>query len=212
MNIALLGAESTGKTALAQALVAHLQAQGQQAVLVPEYLRSWCEQAGRTPLPQEQAGIAQEQTRQVQALAAFSANDGMVVADTTPLMVALYSDFLFNDRRLYPMALEHQRSYQHTLLMGLDIPWVADGWQRDGPQVRAPVDALLRQTLDAAGIAYQTIYGQGTQRLEQTLSAIDLIAKEQAVTLAKSQKQAKWQWLCEKCGDSACEHRLFSRY
>jgi hypothetical protein len=32
------------------------------------------------------------------------------VADTTPLMTAIYSDMLFDDTSLYPFALEHQRT------------------------------------------------------------------------------------------------------
>ena len=70
-----------------------------------------------------------------------------VLADTTPLMTAVYSDLLFQDTRLYADAARHQQGYALTLLTGLDLPWVADGLQRDGPQVREPVDARLRQAL-----------------------------------------------------------------
>ena len=42
-RVALLGAESTGKTALAEGLGAHVQAQGLLVALVPEYLRTFAE-------------------------------------------------------------------------------------------------------------------------------------------------------------------------
>jgi hypothetical protein len=32
------------------------------------------------------------------------------VADTTPLMIAIYSDMLFDDKSLYDFALQHQRT------------------------------------------------------------------------------------------------------
>ena len=42
MKIALLGAESTGKSRLADELASQLRAQGRSVVVVPEVLREWC--------------------------------------------------------------------------------------------------------------------------------------------------------------------------
>ena len=169
MKIALLGAESTGKTALAQALLAHGQLCQRQVLWVPEYLREWCDAAGRTPLAHEQALIAQTQAER--ALAAPTCD--WLLVDTTPLMTAVYSDLLFADRSLYESALAHQTHYDLTLLMGLDLPWVADGLQRDGPQVRLPVDTRLRHALLGAGIRFSVIYGWGADRSQAALRAMD---------------------------------------
>ena len=208
--MALLGAESTGKTALAQGIQAHFQARGIPTALVPEYLRTWCDAAGRTPRPEEQQGIAQEHARQLSA----STDARLLVADTTPLMVAVYSDFLFGDRSLYPFALEHQRSYDLTLLTGLDLPWVADGLQRDGAHVREPVDALVRAALDGAGISYRIVYGSGTARLDNALFAINSAATcggiKNAQAIFRSENVTSRPWACEKCSDPDCEHKLFS--
>ena len=208
MKVALLGAESTGKTALAEALATALSARGEQITTVPEHLRHWCKAQGRTPLAHEQMGIAAEHAKQVDA-----ATTPWVIADTTSLMVAIYSELLFGDRSLYPMALAHQRSYDITLVTGLDLPWVADGLQRDGPHVRAPVDALLRTSLASGGIEFQVVYGSGKQRLQNALVAIDSVANYHASTPASGQKDSKtnsWAWFCEHCGDSACERHLFT--
>ena len=208
--MALLGAESTGKTALAQGIQAHFQARGLPTALVPEYLRTWCDAAGRTPRPEEQQGIAQEHARQLSA----PTDVRLLVADTTPLMVAVYSDYLFGDRSLYPFALEHQRSYHLTLLTGLDLPWVADGLQRDGAHVREPVDALVRAALDGAGISYRIVYGSGTARLDNALFAINSAATcggiKNAQAIFRSENVTSRPWACEKCSDPDCEHKLFS--
>jgi nicotinamide riboside kinase len=208
--MALLGAESTGKTALAQGIQAHFQARGIPTALVPEYLRTWCDAAGRTPRPEEQQGIAQEHARQLSA----PTDVRLLVADTTPLMVAVYSDYLFGDRSLYPFALEHQRSYHLTLLTGLDLPWVADGLQRDGAHVREPVDALVRAALDGAGISYRIVYGSGTARLDNALFAINSAATcggiKNAQAIFRSENVTSRPWACEKCSDPDCEHKLFS--
>jgi nicotinamide riboside kinase len=169
MKIALLGAESTGKSCLAHELASHLRGQGKSVAVVPEVLREWCEREGRTPRPEEQMPIAQEQERRVDAAAATSQ---VVITDTTALMVAIYSAMLFEDGSLYQFALARQRSYSVTLLTALDLPWKADGLQREGPHVREPVDALIRSALESAGIAYNVVYGHGPDRLANAVAAI----------------------------------------
>ena len=211
MKIALLGAESTGKTRLADELAAHLRRQGRSVAVVPEMLRQWCEREGRTPRPEEQMPIAQEQESRVDAAAASSQ---VVIADTTALMIAIYSAMLFEDGSLYQFALARQRGYQLTLVTGLDLPWVADGLQRDGPHVREPVDALIRAALSRAAIGYRVVYGSGPERLANALAAVESAAAAPAPGLAPglapaSPQARRWHWACEKCSDPDCEHQLF---
>jgi nicotinamide riboside kinase len=169
--LTLLGAESTGKSTLSVALVQALQARGLTATLVPEYLREFCELKGRTPQPHEQWHIAQEQTRRIDEAAQSSR---VVVADTNALMTAVYSDLVFADRSLYAFALDQAtQAAGMTLLTALDLPWQADGFQREGPQVRGPVDALLRLALQRAGLAYNVVSGQGEARLHNALRCVN---------------------------------------
>lgn len=49
-----------------------------------------------------------------------------MVADTTALMTAVYSDQVFGDVSLYRDALLEHTRYRLTLLTGLDLPWMAD--------------------------------------------------------------------------------------
>ena len=168
--VVLLGAESTGKTTLARELAATFERRGARVGRVDEYLREFCDLHGRTPRREEQAGIAAEQTARIDAAAARC---DIVVADTSALMIAVYSEIVFGDKSLSARALAAHRRAQLTLLMALDVPWQGDGLQRDGPQVRAPVDALIRATLDGAGIAFTTIDGLGPARLDAALLAID---------------------------------------
>ncbi|TFY97141.1 AAA family ATPase [Ramlibacter humi] len=202
MKVALLGAESTGKTTLAGALARALQARGHRVAAVGEYLREWCEREGRTPRPEEQLPIAEEQERRVDAAAAQA---DIVIADTTSLMVAIYSAMLFDDGTLYRFALERQRGYDLTLVTGLDIPWVADGLQRDGEHVRGPVDELVREALRKASVPYRVVYGTGEDRLANALQPVLEKLGERP-----PDKGPRWQWSCDKCSDPDCEHRLFT--
>ena len=206
-KVALLGAESTGKMQLSQALAAALATQGLRVTVVAEVLREWCMREGRTPRPEEQLPVAQEQERRVDAAAAGA---DLVIADTTSLMVAIYSAMLFEDGTLYRFALERQRSYDLTLVMGLDLPWVADGLQRDGPHVREPVDALVRAGLERAGVPYQVVYGLGDERLNSALSALHRTGLV-AAGPARAVDERPWTWICDRCSDPECEHRLFGR-
>ena len=198
MKIAILGAESTGKTELTRALAAHFEALGQSVTLVAEVLREWCENAGRVPVASEQLAIAREQADRADA-----STSEVLVADTGPLMIAVYSDMLFGDSSIYDMALAHQRSYDVTLVTGIDLPWVADGL-RDGPHAQAPTDRLLRAALARGNINYKVIYGSGPERLRNALMAID------ASINPREQQACDLNWSCDKCSDPECEHRLFT--
>jgi nicotinamide riboside kinase len=200
LKIAVLGAECTGKSSLVSALQAHWQTRGAKVVVAHEVLRQWCDQHGRTPSAHEQLAIAQAQAE----LAEQAIEADYLIADTSPLMTAIYSDVLFQDPSLYPFSLNHQRIYQHTLVTGLDLPWQADGIQRDGPAMRGQIDARLREVLQREGLAFSMVYGQGPQRLAGALAALEPGAS------TVPQTRSNWRWLCDKCSDADCEHRLFS--
>jgi nicotinamide riboside kinase len=206
MKIALIGAESTGKSQLALALSGHLRQSGLTVHRVDEYLREWCDAHQRTPRQDEQRHIAETQIARVLAAPAGD----VVIADTTPLMTAVYSQMLFNDDSLNALAMAHQAIYEVTLLTGLDVPWVGDGLQRDGPHVREPVDAAVRQMLGLAGLPYQVVYGTGEQRLDNALFCIGRQAPDWAKRLERPEPPTRWSGPCETCGDGDCEHRLFT--
>lgn len=162
--VALLGAECTGKSTLAEALAAHFN-----AGLVTEYLREWCETHGRTPLQHEQAHIAAEQAARIDAAAL---EHGLVICDTTPLITALCSQHYFDDDSLLAETLAFQRRCDVTLLCAPDLPWQADGIQRDGPAVRQAFDARLRAALSAGGIAWIDIAGTEAERTAAAMAAL----------------------------------------
>jgi hypothetical protein len=149
-----------------------------------------------------------------------------VIADTTALMTAVYSDYIFQDKSLYDFALEYQSQFDATLLMGLDVAWVADGLQRDGKHVREPVDNLLRQAMSQANIDFKVVYGQGQARVNAAMMALqdslppELKSLLASLALSDTQlqrennqfglNQGRTVWRCDLCSDADCEHKLFS--
>jgi nicotinamide riboside kinase len=213
--IAIVGAESTGKTTLATALAARVEREcGLGSIAVAEYLREWCDHTGRTPRAEEQAHIAATQRRRIEAAAAAHA---VVVADTTPLMTAVYSRFVFADRSLDAVAgAWHARAVAHTLVTALDLPWRADGLQRDGEHVREPVDALLRELLATHHVPWSSVLGECEARVNNAFDSVAPLLRERAAPgsglftrlAARDAAQPTWRWACEHCDDAQCEHRL----
>jgi nicotinamide riboside kinase len=213
--VALVGAESTGKSTLATALAREISAlTAWRCAAVPEVLREWCDLQGRTPLQHEQQAIALSQAQRVEQAAM---QNEVVLADTTPLMTAVYHHHVFASDELDTYAMDWQRRHcDITLLMALDLPWQADGMQRDGPHVRPPVDNRIRALLSQADLPFTVITGQGDQRLARAMDALAplLLARQPPgsglfTRLHERQAlQARWQWHCTECDDPECEHRL----
>ena len=216
--IAIVGAESTGKSTLAAALAARVGAEtGLTCTHVDEELRGWCTRAGRVPRRDEQRAVAEaQQARIVEA----AAGHDVVIADTTALMIAVYSRLVYDDRSLDAWAgAQHARRVAHTLLTALDIPWVPDGLQRDGPHVRPPVDAMVRELLAAHAIDWSLVSGLGEARLDRALDAIAPLLRPRAAPgsglftrlAARDAAQPTWRWICETCDVPDCEHALRRR-
>jgi nicotinamide riboside kinase len=155
--ISVLGAECTGKSTLCPAL-----ATAENGRWLAEYVREFCAQHDRPPRQDEQAHVAAEQIRREQVAARES---GRVFVDSSPLMTAIYSIHYFDDRSLLEPALAHQRSYAVTLVCDTDLPWIADGLQRDSATVRMRCQGLLLEALQRARIDYTLVSGELATRI-----------------------------------------------
>ena len=113
-------------------------------------------------------------------------------------------------------ALTHQADlskHELVLLMGL----VSAGTAPPAPALDA-ADQHIRAALNQACIAYRVIYGRENERLQHALQACEDL-REHSVspleprsmsTVASDKKPRAWTWMCEKCSDPVCEHRLLS--
>jgi hypothetical protein len=83
--------------------------------------------------------------------------------------------------------------------------------------LRRVVDESIRAALCNAGIAYQVIYGNDEESLVQVMRATENLVGAAPVTALQSQVApptiggaVPWVWLCDKCSDPQCEHRLLT--
>jgi HTH-type transcriptional regulator, transcriptional repressor of NAD biosynthesis genes len=133
---------------------------------------------------------------------------GLTIA--RPLMTAVQAELLHRDSSQYAQAITQHRRFDLTLLMGLDLPWMPQPQDArpDAYTLREQSDARLREVLQTHGISYAVVYGTGAQRSAHALQAIAHWAGSPRADAAV--RTGNWQWNCEKCSDSACEHRLFT--
>lgn len=175
--ICLIGAECTGKTTLAKSL-----AQSFSGRWVPERLRLFCDAMGRTPLQHEQIDLLEYQVRDEMAALHEAAHQQQryVFCDTAPLLTAVYSEFVFGDTSLYPRARELHARYAITLVMEPDLPWIADGLQRDGAHVQQPIHHRILQELQTLACPVHLINGSGPTRTRMALRTISTHAAQLA--------------------------------
>ncbi|AQR70409.1 nicotinamide-nucleotide adenylyltransferase [Janthinobacterium sp. LM6] len=160
VRVAILGAESSGKSTLAAAL-----AERYGSVWVPEYLREFVETQGRVPVAADQFGIARMQLARENAAAAQAQH--FLFCDTTPLMTAVYSRHYFHGVDAPLAALADDYHYGLTLVTAPDSPWVADGLQRESEAVRQLIHRQLLEELAERQISYLLVSGSLAARLEQ---------------------------------------------
>lgn len=159
-RVAIIGAASSGKTTLAQAL-----AQRYGALWVPEYLREFCDVRQAVPVSSDQFHIATTQVAREEALAAQGGR--FLFCDTTPLMTAVYSVHYFGgiDQQLESLAAS--RRYDITLVCKPEFEWIPDGLHHEQEDVSGIIDSILLAELARRGVPYTRISGDLDERLKQ---------------------------------------------
>ncbi len=178
-RVVLVGAESTGKTTLAQQLAAHYQ-----TVWVPEYGREhWEEKVTRLTSPdsspswskEEFIHIAQEQQRR-EDLSARQCNR-VLFCDTNAFATGTWYERYFQARHPFVDSIGQQSKADLYLLTAPDVPFVQDGF-RDGQHIRnwmhdrfAEQLAILSQRDRALRVVQ--IHGSYEQRLATAIASVD---------------------------------------
>ena len=163
MRVCFHGAESTGKTALAERLSAEWG-----CPLVAEYGRTYAETVGTDFKMADLLAIAREQDRQMRA--ACADDPRVLLLDTDPLMTAAWAEMLFGE---VPQELLSYDKAELYLLFTPDVPWVFDGTRFFGlPEARARFAEIAEEMLKRTGVRYRTISGDFAAREEQARSAV----------------------------------------
>jgi len=170
-RICIVGAESTGKTTLAQKLAEYYKTQW-----VPEFGREYCEEKWKDGvitndwLSSEFVTIAKEQAR-IEDAAARTANR-ILVCDTDPFATSIWHERYMNFRSHEVESIANRRKYDLYLLAGDEIPFVQDGL-RDGEHIRHWMHERFVEELTATSRPWILISGSLEERFQQAVKAID---------------------------------------
>lgn len=171
-RIGLIGAESSGKTTLAHALATDLSDRGFAAVVVPEYLRTWCEIHERTPLLIEQSDIVQGQI-EAEDRAATENPGAILICDPATVMTELYSYLYFGQEIEFDPELAQR--YAQFVWCDIDIDWVPDPL-RDGQHFRDRMHEAITVHSDqlraASGVGIHPVGGSVKERIQSVVPSI----------------------------------------
>ena len=163
IRICFHGAESTGKSVLAEQLARELG-----CTWVPEYGRTYCEERGTDLEMADLLAIAEGQAMTEQA--AMAADPRLLIRDTDQLMTAAWAQMLFGEVPAVLMAYPKADLY---LLFTPDVPWIDDGTRLFGKgPLRSRFAALAEEMLVRAGVPYRTVSGTWPEREAAARAAI----------------------------------------
>ena len=164
-RVVITGAESTGKTTLAEQLAAHFE-----APLSREFVRDYVESIDR-PIRAKDLGAIMEGQINYESEACKN-SPRIVFHDTNLLSNSIYAEYYFKQQ---PKALDSVLSltkYDLYLFCQNEIPWQPDGEQRDSPRARDEIHQAFEKHLAVCPVPVIQIKGNPENRFHQAISAI----------------------------------------
>ncbi len=171
IRIVITGPESTGKTTLALALSGHFN-----GCYIPEHARAYVEQLDRPYTFDDVCHIADEQVRQYQST--VSGEHRIYFFDTWLVLTKVWFDWVYHrvpervetNLRNLPMDL--------YLLCVPDLPWEPDPVRENGGETRLALFRRYRDELLDYGFPFVEISGEGEERLQNAVKAVDDFLKK----------------------------------
>lgn len=168
VRVVLTGSECTGKTTLAGELA---RAYGAHVSL--EYARFYLDAKGEgltaadvEPIARGQATVEDD---------AEAAARRVLFKDTDLVSTVVYARHYYGECPAWIEEAARRRLGDLYLLLAPDVPWVADGAQRDRPESREEIHALFRSTLVDLGARVVEIGGTWAERRARATEAVDAL-------------------------------------
>lgn len=165
-RIVITGPESTGKTALAEAL-----AEKFSSVWIPEYARHYVENLNHPYNYDDVVRIAQYQITQEMEVAS-KIGKGLLIFDTWLIITKVWFDLVFG--RCPEWVTDHIRSSTIDLFLvcDTDLPWIADPVRENGGEKRDQLFLLYCSEIRSFGFNYEIVSGYGITRTENAVNAL----------------------------------------
>lgn len=163
-RIAILGAESTGKTTLARSLALRFRTQW-----VPEYAREYMSMHQEEYSAEDIVKIARYQLQEEEQL--MNSANRLLFTDTEFIVSKIWCEDVFGTSPVWVSQQISQHRYDLYLLTTNDLPWIADP-VRVNPQRRDYFFNLYKRELEANKLPFEIITGRYEARLLNAIKAV----------------------------------------
>lgn len=165
-KIVVTGPESTGKTILSEALAASLN-----AVLIPEFARSYIERLERSYTFSDLELIARHQIQEEIRLTQ-SAGKEILLMDTWLILTKVWFDVVYG--KIPGWLTEYISSARIDLFLVCkpDLPWVPDPVRENGGEMRLILFDRYCMEIENYGFRYEIVEGIGETRLQNALDIL----------------------------------------
>jgi nicotinamide riboside kinase len=171
-RVVLIGPECTGKTRLAGELAALYGVPWSR-----EHAREYVDRHGAALsfADVEPIGRGQKHGEDVATARAVAEAAPLVVLDTDLVSTAVYSRHYYGDCPPWIEEEAARRLGELYLLHHIDVPWAADGRQREQPERRPELVERFRATLAASRARVAPVRGSWEERRRRAVQAIDAL-------------------------------------
>jgi len=169
IKIVLTGAESTGKSTLAEALANHFH-----SIWIPEFARDYIEKLQEKYSYNDVEEIAR---KQIEIEKQIDTKSPMVFFDTWLIITKVWFDFVYGKHPDWLHRAILNSNIDLFLLCDTDMPWEADAVRENGGENRLKLQEIYINELQNYKFEYRMVKGANGQRIQ---NAINLIKDFQA--------------------------------
>jgi NadR type nicotinamide-nucleotide adenylyltransferase len=167
-KIVIIGAESTGKSTLAQDLAAHYK-----TLWCPEYAREYLMINGKEYSYEDLLNIAKGQIELEDQLVSKVQNN-LYFIDTNMWVMKVWCEVAFDNCHKWILKQIAARKYDYYLLCNIDLPWMPDEL-REYPELkmRQMLHAMYRDLLINGQTPWSEISGTLDVRFQSAVKVVD---------------------------------------
>lgn len=167
-KIAILGAESTGKSMLCEALAKHYNTS-----FVPEYARTYFENNDINNYSVDDLEIIAKKQLELEL---ESKANGILFCDTTLITIKIWAVYQFNKVPEFISNSLKSADYDLYLICNNDVAWIEDS-QRRNENLRESLFKWNKHELQKSNHDYKIVKGVGEDRVKSAIQIIDLFLK-----------------------------------
>ena len=165
IKIAIIGAESTGKSAICEELAKHYK-----TVWVPEYAREYFNHSDiynytlndLEIIANKQIGLEDEYIKKA---------NRFLFCDTTLITLKIWAELEFKQTPGFILENLNKIKYDHYFIMANEVPWMQDA-QRQNKFSRNMIFDINKAEVEKLKAPYSVISGYGEERIENAIKKI----------------------------------------